>query len=173
MTLELFIQLLNQLSSTQWQSIVEGANINLVNDRKLVINTKNTNSIVESKDIPAAQYKDVKAYVIRNASELLQQYYISHPLSQAGFNQQVNALFTDFGIDKFIANDGQTAVLTLFVEGSKVVAENADNPRHRYGVYFTPDENNKDDFPDQAISWLDSGEAYDTYLGMNVCRYNC
>jgi len=173
MTIELFIQLLTQLSTTQWQSIAEGANINLVDDRELVINMENPNSIVEQKDIPATQLSDVQAYVIENAGELLQQYYTSHPLSQACFNQQVNALFTDFGIDKFIANGHQAAELTLFVEGSEVIAENADSPRHPYGVYFTANENNKASFSNQAMNWLDSGEAYETYLGMNVCRYNC
>jgi hypothetical protein len=25
----------------------------------------------------------------------------------------------------------------------------------------------------QVEKWLNSGEAYDRYLSMNVCRYNC
>jgi len=173
MTLELFIQLIKQLSTPQWQSIVDGNNINMVNDQHLVINAEDSNSIVMNNNIPATELHDVEAYVIENASELLHQYYLSHPLSQASFNKQVETLIRKFGIDKFIASDEQPSELTLFVEGNEVIAENVDSPRHPYGVYFTANENNNDDFKKLAMSWLDSGEAYETYLGMNVCRYNC
>jgi len=156
----------------QWQSIADGANLNLLNDQQLIISVENNNSIVENKHITSTSPDEIKAHMISHASVLLQQYYLNHPLSDTGFNQQVKNLFDKHGIETFISNNEQAAERTFFVEGAEVIAENASSPRHPYGVYFTV-ENKKDFAPQQAINWVDSGEAYETYLSMNVCRYNC
>ncbi len=71
MTIELFIQLLSQLSAPQWQSIVDGKNINMMSDQQLIISTENSNSIIENKDIPTTHLRDVRAYIIENFCELL------------------------------------------------------------------------------------------------------
>jgi hypothetical protein len=62
----------------------------------------------------------------------------------------------------------------LFVDGGEVIAECADSPRHRYGVFCELESTlSEHAIEEQVRQWLERGEAYEDYLGMNVCRYNC
>lgn len=95
-------------------------------------------------------------------------------LSQSNFNQQVAQLFALHGSAAFAAPSGHYPQYTLFVEEETVVAESASSPRHRYGAFC---ELNKPltgaALEKQVQQWLESGEAYELYIGMNVCRYDC
>jgi len=172
MNIELFNQLLIAMTDSQWQQLANGMNLTLLNDQEFLIDSDISNCIVNSEQLAASGIADIKGYVMQNAGELLHNYYLSNPLSQTGFNWQVKQLFNKIGIENFVAHDFQPAAHSLFVEGSKVIAEDTSSPRHAYGVYFTA-ENEEDDTKQQAIDWVDSGEAYEVYLSMNVCRYNC
>lgn len=95
-------------------------------------------------------------------------------LTQSEFNRQVETLFATHGATSFAAMMGNDPSHTLFVEGDRVVAESADSPRHRYGTFCELDSA----LDDEALAahvweWLNSGEAHQLYLGMNVCRYDC
>jgi hypothetical protein len=95
------------------------------------------------------------------------------PLTRDDFNKQVRELFDQHGIEAFAAPAGQLPARSLFVDNGEIVAEPADSPRHRYGAYCEMPAGNLMDVATQVEKWLNSGEAYDLYLSMNVCRYNC
>lgn len=99
---------------------------------------------------------------------------MNEPLSQSEFNRQVEALFEAHGAPAFAAVAGEHPHYTLFVEDDKVVAESAESPRHRYGVFCELDHALSGAALDAYVrQWLGSGEAYNLHLSMNVCRYNC
>lgn len=107
---------------------------------------------------------------------------MAQALSQTDFNQQVEELFAIHGAAAFAAPLGETPRYTLFVDGERVVAESAESPRHQYGAFCALETaleaaleaKLKGDALDEHVrAWLDSGEAYELYLGMNVCRYDC
>ena len=99
---------------------------------------------------------------------------MAQELSLSEFNQQVEALFERHGAAAFAALTGRCPQYTLFVDDDRVVAESVDSPRHRYGAFCELEEPLSGAGLEAYVrQWLASGEAYELYLGMNVCRYNC
>ena len=99
---------------------------------------------------------------------------MTQELSRSDFDRQVEALFGQHGARAFAALEGQYPERTLFVEGEQVVAESADSPRHRYGTFCELEEPLSGAALEAHVrQWLASGDAYELYIGMNVCRYNC
>lgn len=95
-------------------------------------------------------------------------------LSRDDFDAQVAELIGQHGAEAFAGLWNQPPALTLFVEGQTVVAESADSPRHRYGAFCELDEPLTGAALTEWVQrWLHSGEAYELYVGMNVCRYHC
>jgi len=86
----------------------------------------------------------------------------------------VEDLIDRLGAGAFAAAPRQLARYTLFVEGGEVVAESAESPRHKYGVYCELERPVGDAETEVRVrKWLQRGEAHERYLEMNVCRYNC
>lgn len=170
-----FKEQLEQLEDSSWQSILEGYSIVIIDDQRLVLGAEQAENVV----VPASsfQFSDADALrreVLSRASALLCSYYQAHPLSLPGFNRQVVQLFERYGAEAFAAPCGELPERTLFVDGSDVIAESADSPRHRYGAYcelesLSPGQ----DIAEYVLQWLENGEAHERYLEMNVCRYNC
>lgn len=99
---------------------------------------------------------------------------MSQALFQSDFNQQVEQLFTLHGAAAFAAPSGHYPQFTLFVEEETVVAESASSPRHQYGTFCELDQPLVGaELEKHMWHWLRSGEAYDQFLGMNVCRFGC
>ena len=99
---------------------------------------------------------------------------MAQELSRSAFDRQVEALFEQHGAAAFAALEGHYPERTLFVEGDRVVAESADSPRHRYGTFCELEEPLDGAALEAYVrQWLASGDAYELYIGMNVCRYNC
>ncbi|MGD2119477.1 MAG: hypothetical protein PVG66_14035 [Chromatiales bacterium] len=167
-----FTNLLRQLNDDAWQSVASGQALLLVDDVSLAIGPAGAaNAIISADQTDAIQ---LKKNSIEQAADILHNYYLTHPLTRAGFNRQVEQLFDKHGAAAFAALAGQLPPYTLFVEGGEVIAESAASPRHRYGVYCElPRRLTDEALPVHLNKWLQRGEAYDDYLGMNVCRYNC
>jgi hypothetical protein len=170
-----FIAVLNQLNDDVWQSVIDGKALLLVDDEALTVGSSSaSNTIINSADYSSPDLTALKNTILLNAEQILAQYYLRHPLSQNGFNRQVDHLIGMHGAGAFAAMSGDYPEYTLFVEGGEVIVESAKSPRHRYGVYCeietTVSANSMDT---QVRQWLANGEAYQQYLAMNVCRYNC
>ena len=170
-----FKEQLEQLEDASWQAILEGHSIMIVDDQRLALGIGQAeNTIVSASSFQFSDADALRREVISRAPELLCSYYQAHPLSLPGFNRQVVQLLERYGAEAFAAPCGELPERTLFVDGSDVVAESADSPRHRYGAYceledLSPDQN----VADYVMQWLEQGEAHERYLEMNVCRYNC
>ena len=96
------------------------------------------------------------------------------PPSLAEFNVQVAGLVESLGAAAFCAPAGQTPEYSLFVEEGRVIAEPKSSPRHPYGVYCEiSDGLSAAGMSERVKEWVKNGEAYDEFLGMIVCRYNC
>ena len=170
-----FIALLNQLNDDDWQAIIAGSGLLLVDDQILKIGPATAhNTIVHSADYSSSDLSTIKNNVLSDAEQLLAQYYLRHPLSQTGFNRQVDRYIKKHGASAFAAIYGNIPQYTLFVDGGDVILESSESPRHRYGVYCEIDQSLTASAVEKQVNqWLANGEAYQQYLAMNVCRYNC
>ncbi|QEP41741.1 hypothetical protein D5085_00425 [Ectothiorhodospiraceae bacterium BW-2] len=96
------------------------------------------------------------------------------PPTVAEFNRQIVSLMRQLGTQAFCAQPDKKPDYTLFIDGDQVVAEPKGAPRYPYGLYHTIDSGLSDtDIGHHVDRWLASGEAYQEFLAMNVCRYNC
>jgi len=170
-----FIQQLQQISPAEWQAVAQGKGVLVVDDLRLEIGPASApNAVIVASTDPGADAAGLKLESLSSAAELLRNYYLTHPLSLAGFNHQAEALIRQHGASAFTALVGRLPRLTLFVDGGEVVAESAESPRHRYGVFCELDRPLEDTALDRRVwQWLQRGEAHERYLEMNVCRYNC
>lgn len=171
-----FIELLQELTTTAWQAVIDGQSILLQDDQDLTIGETNAaNAIIGTPDAADdATPEALRQASLAEAEAILANYYLTHPLTRAGFAVQVQSLMTEQGAMAFAAAPGQLPLRTLFVDGGVVVAEQPDSPRHRYGAYCELERPMSETEAEERVRrWLERGEAYERYLSMNVCRYNC
>lgn len=174
MNQQLFIQLLKNLTDADWQAITNGQCLCMVDDANLKVGLCNESNAIVLADKLDTSILSLKHEVLKNAGQILQDYYLVHPLSLKGFNRQMLGLVDQYGVSAFTSTDNHGASYTLFVEGGELIAESVDSPRHRYGVCFESDKPLTDSgLEAEFTKWLHSGGAYERYLSMNVCRYNC
>lgn len=175
MNTDIFLLLLNQLNDDDWQSVIDGNGLLLIDDQALEVGSATApNVIVSLADYSVNDLSDIKKNIVADAEQILTQYYLQHPLSESGFNRQVDQYIKKYGATAFAARYDEVPQCTLFVEGGEVIAETSESPRHRYGVYCEIDQAlSASAVEKQVRHWLANGEAYQQYLAMNVCRYNC
>lgn len=170
-----FIYQLNQLQDADWQAVLEGLAVLILDDAHLEIgNSHSINVIIDAPKQRLLDAATLKRESLAKASTILSNYYLTHPLTLSGFNHQVARLIERYGATVFTALIGQLPERTLFVEGGEVIAETTDSPRHRYGVFCELTHQLADLAIEAHIhKWLERGEAHESYLSMNVCRYSC
>ncbi len=175
MNAQTFENLLNELDAHSWDTLLGGAYLRLVDDEQLIVSEEDTpDRIIAGADFTAGDAAELKRTLLERAEDILHQYYRTHPLTQKGFNKQLRQLAEQHGIEAFMAVGGQRPDYTLFVEGGELVAEPKGSPRHPYGAFLELEQALPENKREDAFAkWLDSGSAYEQYLSMNVCRYNC
>ncbi|OZB37274.1 MAG: hypothetical protein B7X44_02510 [Halothiobacillus sp. 15-55-196] len=95
-------------------------------------------------------------------------------IAQTDFNLQVECLFAEHSGCAFAALRFAEPKFSLFVEGETVLAEPKGSPRFPYGTFCELEEAlTGNELEAHMWHWLRSGEAYDQFLGMNVCRFGC
>ncbi len=168
-------QQLDTLTEQQWQQLLAGGALEIVDDATLRVGDKTLPHIlITAADLHADSVDALRQATIDNAEALIQDYYRRHPLTQEGFNRQARALIDQYGAEAFAATADKPAARSLFVDGGDVVAEPADSPKYPYGVHLELDHSADQASITTAVKeWIDSGKAYEDYRGMNVCRYNC
>ncbi len=166
-------QLLLALDPAELRRLGAGHVLRLVDDERLDWGSGGeADTLLDA--LPPEASADPVAWLQGHVAELIAAYYRTHPLTRRGFDRQVQALFARHGADAFAAPAGARPRFTLFVDGGTVVAEPRSAVRHRYGAHCElPASLPAVNAARQAQVWLDNGAAYDDYLGMNVCRYNC
>lgn len=176
-----FRQLLQQLPDALWQRLLDGGGLSLADDLELQPGAADApdlilrpGRLVREGRCDHNELDALKAEIMAGAGVILADYYRTHPLTLAGFNRQAQALLARYGAAAFAAVQGGLPERTLFVDGGELVAEAADSPRHRYGVFCELQRPLSVEALDERVRrWLERGEAHQRYLGMNVCRYNC
>lgn len=169
-----FKKLLESVSNEQWQSVVDGEALLLVDDEVIQLGPVKANEAIILADRDNAQTADqLRRACLQDVDDILINFYLTRPLTRTGFNNQVKGLVERYGAEKFGAPEGQLPELTLFVDVAEVIAEDTSSPRHRYGAGCELSTFSPLSPEEQVIRWIESGGAYDRYLGMNVCRYNC
>ena len=173
MNLTQLTNILESLDDSVWQALLLGQPLLLIDDERVVAAAESSGKIF----IPPQQAKDISSLrdsVIADAEEHLNNYYLSHPLSQTGFDRQVEKLVEQYGASAFAAVYPDVSERTLFVDVGEVIAEGHDSPRHPYGAYCELEELLEGDALQQfVLQWIADGEAYERYISMNVCRYGC
>lgn len=175
MNTEEFMRLLEALPEDVWQSVIEGQSLLNVDDQRLEAGSGDAgNAIIRASGDAAETVTSLKQSSLDQAADILHNYYLTHPVTLNGFNDQVQRLIDVHGAEAFAAKAGEFPMYTLFVEGGEVVAEPATSPRHRYGTFCELGQAAlKMAVSDYVQRWLQRGEAHERYLEMNVCRYNC
>jgi hypothetical protein len=170
-----FTRLLEQLSNNDWQRIIGGDSLLIVNDLHLETGPAQApNAVLRAPEQGQTDGGRLKRESIEQASALLTNYYLTHPLTLTGFNHQVESLIDKLSAAAFAAPPGEFPQYTLFVDEGEVVAEPSGSPRHRYGVYCELSKPLTESALQETVrKWLNRGEAHERYLSMNVCRYNC
>lgn len=163
-----------QLTQKDWEDLFNGAQLVMHDDEKLTLQAQAIENIfLTASMIETGAANELKYQAIEQAEELLGHYYRKHPLTKKGFYRKALPLIKDQEHD-FAAAPRQEPNSTLFVEGGEVVAEDQSSPKFLYGVYCElPDNIANDAIPKTVQKWLESGDAHETYLEMNVCRYFC
>lgn len=171
---QLFKQTLEQLTELDWQSLLNGHGLLIIDDSDLIVGGLDApKSLFHVSDFDVTSALDLKAHVTCSATEILENYYKTNPLTHHGFNRQVEAMVEEYGVEVFSAVVGEIAERTLFVEGGVVISETADSPRHRFGVYFEVDQPlSISELKDAFNQWLVNHSAYFEYVGMSVSRYS-
>ena len=153
---------LQQIETASWQSLGRGQALLLVDDARLEFGAASAANVIipptsDSKPSPST----LREQALERASQLLEDYYRTHPLTAKGFSTQVDDLINRLGAVAFSAPPGQLPDCSLFVEAGTVVAEPRHSPRHRYGIYC---ELNRPlsgaSLEQQVRHWLYSSEAY-------------
>ena len=174
MKLNDFHSMILALDEKSWLAVVSGQAIALNKNDKLEIVEANADHIIVSPPEKKISPELFKEKVIANEEELLNDYFQSHPVSTKSFQEQFLELTKRYGVMAFAATEGQLADYSLFVDKSELVAEGRESPRHQYGVYCEIDNNmSESEAESRVMQWVTSGEAYERYLEMNVCRYSC
>lgn len=147
--------------------------LRLVDDERLAWGDGHEPDLIVA-DIPPSQRAAASDWLSGHAERLLNEYYRIHPLTRAGFERQVAVLLRRHGAAAFAAVPGELPAYSLFVECGTVLAEARGAPRHRYGAFCElPAKMAPAAASARVEAWLAAGEAYEQYLGMNVCRYTC
>ncbi len=165
--------LFHALAPAAWQTLERGANLLLVDDSRLEVTAEPAQNVL----LCGADYTETSSlseWCQQHVAELLEHYYLTTPLSRRGFDAQVLQLLEQHGGAAFAAPFGAVPTCTLFVEGGDVIAETAASPRHRYGAFLELERPLSPDEAALAVArWIEQGGAYEHYLSMNMCRYNC
>lgn len=166
---------LDGLELQVWQGLLDGKALRLVDDSVLELaEPGQRNLIFFEPDAQGMDLDGLRARVMSKVDELIDEYYLRNPLSLKAFNRQVQGLIQEHGAAAFVAEYGDLPERSLFVEVGDVLALDAESPQHRYGAFCELDEPvNEQDIKKLVKAWLDSNEAYEKYISMNVCRYSC
>lgn len=175
MNKQTYISLLEALDDAQWQAIIDGEALLIIDDLSLAIGSPHSANVMltASADIDVAS---LRANSLAQADESLTRYYRTHPLTRKGFTVQATALVEKHGEQAFAALAYDLPERTLFVDGGELIAESQESPRHRYGAFCELELEQHIDHTQIAMrvrQWLESGAAHERYLEMNVCRYTC
>lgn len=165
---------LNQLMQEDWENICKGDSLIMQEDaRLLLVSNAIENIFLDRSMMSVDSVEALRIQAIDQSDALLEHYYRKHPLTKVGFARK--ALVLVHGHEKdFAASPGQAPSYTLFVEGGEVVAEDQHSPKHPYGVYCElPAAMASEALSNTVQKWLESGDAHENYLEMNVCRYFC
>ena len=167
--------LLGQLSAAALDVVLKGQALLMVDDDSLALGDPEApNVLVRPEAFSVNDVDQLRQVLLENSDELIEGYYRTHPLSWAGFDWQVKALCETQGYETFAALPDARPLKSLFVDQGSVIAEGQDSPRFPYGTYCELRAATGPEEIKQAVErWISSGQAYDSYLGMNVCRYNC
>lgn len=136
-----FTQLLELLQDSAWQAVADGQALPMIDDQHLETGPADTPNVISQAPETGRPTNTLKQQVLSDAATFLSNYYLTHPLMLAGFNQQVAQLFEAHGVAAFAAPVGKLPSYTLFVAGGEVIAEAPESPRHKYGVHCELDEN--------------------------------
>ncbi|MCP5141765.1 MAG: hypothetical protein H6926_08695 [Chromatiales bacterium] len=173
MTPDRFHTLLEALSDADWQAVVDGRRVLIVDDQMLAIGPADAaNAVIQAGG--QADATALRAESLAEAEDLLGNYYRTHPLTEAGFTSQARRLIDQHGAENFAGPFGPPPPRTLFVDGGELLALDRNDPRHRYGAYCEIDAPMAAEAKTRQVrNWVEKGEAYARYIGMNACRYNC
>lgn len=175
MNVSQFKSLLEGLDEHSWQALLQGQSLIVIDDESLALEGRlHEKAIVPPQLDKVMEPSSLREFVLLHADEYLNEYYRLNPLSPKGFNRQVQTLVEQYGADAFAAEYPDVPQRTLFVEVGDVIAEDSSSPRHRYGAYCELEQPLSGKQLEAFVQqWIDSNQAYERYISMNVCRYSC
>lgn len=165
---------LNEFSDENYQSIMDGAALIIHDDKALTLGkSEQAYVIFELGDESFDSIEALKASLIERSAELIEEYYQYNPISKMHFNNQLINLVKEYGAPAFVTMPGQQATVKLFSQDGKVIVENKDSLRFKYGFCLVLNEKVLSQALENKVkNWIQSGSAYDDYISVNVCRFS-
>lgn len=178
MNIDTFKNLLQQLTEEHKNALISGKALCLELDLKLlpcVENGKGPKQVIIPAFKEGEAPEDIQQFLLDEAEQLHHNYYRNYSLTQPGFNRLLSALFEEHGMHKFAAAPGEAAELTFFGEPGVLKVADAQHPRYRYSTYCELTVSGLSDaqIEQEVRHWLNSTAAYQQFLSMNVCSYQC
>jgi len=102
-----FTILLEELEDADWQSIMDGGSLLMIDDQQLEIDPADApNAILGASGQGPSDSLALKNETIVQAATLLANYYLTHPLPLNGFNHQAELIIEKFGAKVFVPKPG-------------------------------------------------------------------
>ena len=165
---------LEAFADADYQAILEGATLTVVQDKALGLGkTDSAFVIYELGDDAFQTVTELKAHLIAHAEPMLKEYYQFNPLSREYFQARLTHYMNELGYMAFTAMPKVPAEYVIFVEDGEVIVEDRTSPRFKYGMYLTLDQDYQPAARENKVkNWIQSGTAYGDYISVNVCRYS-
>ncbi len=113
-----------------------------------------------------------RQWLIASELQLLEALYHQRALCRAEFDYQAAELMAEHGLARFCRRPGNRNNMALMIDEWRVIAVEPEDVRSQYGYFCEADEALDEAVAgEQAIRWLKSGDAYDSYRAKTHCRY--
>ena len=174
MNLIIFKEEIKKLDKDFLQSIFDGSALVMVEDRSLGLGSSNGAFVIFwIEDEEFVSLNDLQEYLIREAEDLLLNYYKHSPISKEYFETKLSSLMSEYGETAFVSKPGGVPEKSLITSNGDLLVLTEEDYIFKYGLYLSLEDNL--DLKISALkakNWLQSGSAYNDYIAVNVFRFS-
>ena len=174
MNLSNFKKEIKKLDIDFLQSILDGSALVMVEDQSLGLGSSNGAFVIFwIEDEEFLSLNNLQEYLIKEAEDLLQNYYEHSPISKEYFETKLSSLMDEHGEAAFVSQPGGMPEKSLITSNGDLLVLTEEDYIFKYGIYLSLDDKlNPKISALKAKNWLQSGTAYNDYIAVNVFRFS-
>ena len=174
MNLSNFKKEIKKLDIDFLQSILDGSALVMVEDQSLGLGSSNGAFVIFwIEDEEFLSLNNLQEYLIKEAEDLLQNYYEHSPISKEYFEKTLLSLMDEHGKAAFVSQPGGMPEKSLITSNGDLLVLTEEDYIFKYGLYLSLDNKlNPKISALKAKNWLQSGTAYNDYIAVNVFRFS-